>query len=327
MAKRIAILILILALAPGLWWRSDVAKPSGPPLVFLPLPVPPREELAPHLGSLQLEQAWQLRSASAHFGSYSALVPLDERHFLAISDKGHALPFIVPGSLTGPVPLLRLATAGGPARDDYDAEAATRDPASGRIWISWETTNTIARFAPDLRREATVAPVEMAGWGINGGPESLVRLADGRFIALREASEGWFEDEMHEALLFPGDPVEGQRPVRFRYAAPAHFSPVDMTQLPDGRVLILLRRAVWPLPFHFAGRIVIADPADIVPDGIWRGREVAKLTSSIGVDNFEAIAVTPLDDGRITIWLMSDDNGAASQRTLLWRLSADPERL
>lgn len=327
MIKRLSALLLAFALAPGLWWQSHETKPSGPPLVFLPQPVPPQAELAPHLGTLVLERAWQLRSASAQFGSYSGLVPIDAQHFLAISDRGHALPFVVPGKLTGPVPILRLATAGGPVRDDYDAEAITRDPASGKVWIAWETSNAIARFSPDLRREGTVGPPEMADWGVNGGPESLVRLADGRFIALREAAEGWFAGTEHQALLFREDPLHGAPPLRFRFASPAHFDPVDMAQLPDGRVLILLRRAVWPLPLRFAGRIVIADPAAIAPGQVWRGREVARLTSSIGVDNFEGIAITARTDGRVNIWLISDDNGAATQRTLLWQLSAEPAEL
>ena len=113
----------------------------------------------------------------------------------------------------------------------------------------------------------------------------------------------------------------------FTFAGSREFSPTDMAQLPDGRVLILMRRLVWPFPLRFACRIVIADPAAIRAGAVWQGTEVAKLSSSLPVDNFEGLAIEPRGGGRVTVWLISDDNHAATQRTLLWKLAVDPARL
>ncbi len=81
------------------------------------------------------------------------------------------------------------------------------------------------------------------------------------------------------------------------------------------------------MPLRFAGKIALADPAAIRPGGIWRSVEVAKLSSQLPVDNFEAIAVEPRANGKLTVWLMSDDNQALSQRTLLWKMALDPKLL
>jgi hypothetical protein len=39
------------------------------------------------------------------------------------------------------------------------------------------------------------------------------------------------------------------------------------------------------------------------------------------------MAVTPRADGRLTVWLISDDNQTQLQRTLLWKLVVDPADL
>jgi hypothetical protein len=160
----------------------------------------------------------------------------------------------------------------------------------------------------------------------------MVRLTDGRFIVLREGFDrpdeyGILGGRRHEALLFSGDPITGARSIRFDVDGPGGFSPVDIAELPDKRVLILMRRAVWPLPIRVAGRIVIADPRTISPGGVWRTKVVARLASDMPIDNFEGMAIAPGEGGELTVWLISDDNSAATQRTLLWKLAVDPKSL
>ena len=155
----------------------------------------------------------------------------------------------------------------------------------------------------------------------------MVRLADGRFVVLREGFNGWFEDRQHKAVLFSGDPILYGEPRKFTFDGPAGFSPTDMAQLPDGRVLILMRSLVWPMPARFSGRIALADPADIVPGGVWWAKEIAKLVPPLPLDNLEGLAIRPRKDGKVTVWLISDDNNAVAQRTLLWKMVLDPADL
>ena len=214
-----------------------------------------------------------------------------------------------------------------------DVEAATQDPVTGMIWTAREDSNSISRYDP-VRHTISgyVRPVPMRRWRQNLGPEAMVRLADGRFIVLQEGFPSFFETRLHRAVLFPRDPALGGKPVLFAFAGAPEFSPTDMAALPDGRVLILMRRLVWPFPLRFACRILIADPAAIRAGSVWRGTVVAKLTSSLPVDNFEGMAIEPRaandpNGGRVTVWLISDRNHAATQRTLLWKMTVDPARL
>lgn len=328
MRRLLSLLILAVALAPGTWLREALPSPSYVlDLRFAPVLVPSRAYQARYIGPFHLEAAWRMESTHEDFGSYSALVPLGQGRLLAFSDRGFMLRFSPPGSPSSRPFIGPIHRARSMLKKIRDAEAATIDPATGSIWIGWEFRNAISRHDPEFSGSKMVEPAAMRDWGDNSGPEAIARLADGRFLVLREGFDGLLEDSRHRALLFAGDPVEGVRSEIFDFASPRGFSPTDMAQLPDGRVLILMRRVVWPFPPHFAGRIVLADPADIGVGRVWRGTVVAELASVLPVDNFEGMAIEPRRDGRLTVWLISDDNEAALQRSLLWRLVLDPADL
>lgn len=317
-------LLLALAVVPGTWLRMQPPPPSFvQDIVFEPVPLPSPAVIKANLGAFDLVGVWRMESPHADFGSFSTLVSTGAGRFITFSDKGHALRFSAPGMDQRDSRIVSIVVTDSLHKFTRDAEGATYDRATGRSWIAWETSNAISRLSPQLKREAIVLPQAMADWGNNSGPETLLRLADGRFIALREG----FDEQHHRAVVFSGDPIESGEPERFSFVGPARFAPTDAAQLPDGRVLILLRRLVWPMPFRFAGRIAIADPDEIQPGGVWKAREVAKLTSGMPVDNFEGMAIEPGPGGKATVWLISDDNDAATQATLLWKLVVDPAEL
>lgn len=321
MRRVLLILIVALGLSPGLVWRSPVPEPDFSQRVILTRLAVPKGEAA-RIGSdgPVVTGAWRLSSPNSEFGSYSALVAPGGNMLLAISDHGQFLRFPMPGSGPG-------ATALGtvlPGSDQYktlqDMESATRDPATGRIWLGLEFRQGFVRLDKDLANPESVSPPQMQGWRSNSGPEAMVRLADGRFVVLAEAPLEW-SDATSPGLLFPGDPLGGEEAMEFRFAPPAGYNPSDMVQLPDGRVLILLRGLKF-LPPGFTARMVMADPAEIRAGGEWPWQDVGELASSLPIDNYEGIAVTGGENGGpLTLWLISDDNGARLlQRTLLLRL-------
>lgn len=317
MTRAILILLVALALAPGTWLRAPVPAPdASPAIVLAPVAAAARPG---QLGPFRLAGVWEMTSANTRFGGYSALLPLaGGGRLLALSDKGERLEFSPPGSAAlrpEQDPVLPAAPA---AKQGRDIESAARDPASGRIWLALEGRNELLRLGAERRPEAARAPPEMRGWANNTGPEAMVRLGDGRFIVLSEAFAAG--RAAHPALLFARDPTLPQRAAPFTFAGVAGYRPTDMAALPDGRVLVLMRRLVWPMPARFAGKIVLADPAAIRPGQPWQAQELADLAPPLPVDNFEALAVVPGAGGRVTVWLMSDNNDAATQRTLLWRL-------
>jgi hypothetical protein len=236
---------------------------------------------------------------------------------------------------------MRARSVGGavvyPRADKYhqDAEGATWDPATGRVWLSFEFSNIIARFAHrggQLKSRGAAHPLAMSTWGNNSGPESLTRLQDGRFLTIREGFLGSFERRRHAAVLFAADPVaDPAAATPFTFVGPSGYSPTDATSLPDGRVLVLLRRVVWPMPPRFGGAIAIGDPRKIRKQGEWPVRVLATWQGGLPVDNFEGMAIEPTSkdhaDNPLTVWVISDDNRAALQSSVLWKLRLDPADL
>ncbi|WP_374407362.1 esterase-like activity of phytase family protein [Pelagerythrobacter sp.] len=309
-------MIVALLAAPGTWLRTPVSDDFRPILAITPVAVEQRRT-----GDFTLEGVWELASGNAHFGGYSALLALPDGRLLAASDRGRYLRFAPPGA--APRPPEFGAIGGGVELTKYlvDVEAMTGDPARERIWLAYEGSNTIARYGPALTEGETVAPSAMRGWSSNSGPESLARMADGRFLVLEEGRPGSRPD--HRALLFPGDPVAGAEPAQFRYLPPEGFRPVDAAPLPDGRVLILHRKVALDLPSPFTSAIALADPRTIRAGGEWHGEVIGTIAEQLPRDNFEGIAVAPGADGGLTVWLISDDNNSAFQRTLLYELRLD----
>lgn len=315
--RRLAIAILCTLLLALSWWRSPLPRPNQDTrVVFVPIVLKGTPRLGP---GLTLERAWVVKSKGDGFGGYSALVSLGGGGLLALSDFGRYLRFSDP-SRGDPQPRMGwFLNKEEMDKRRVDSESLTRDPATGNLWAGYEQTNSILRTDPFGGNPRSVRPAAMRDWPSNGGPEAMVRMADGRFIVLAESRDGWFSST-GRALLFPFDPVAGAKPVRFSYDAPAYSEPTDIAQLPDGRVLILHREIVLNVPPGFSSKIVLADPAAIRAGQVWKGKTIATIEPPLPSDNFEGLAVEPLADGNAVVWVISDDNQIAFQRTILLKL-------
>lgn len=274
------------------------------------------------VGPLIITEAWEIDSPNTGFGGYSALVLLGDRRFLLGSDTG-----MIAGLRLGrdgrTTQTFIKRPLGGPGKGGFkaqrDLEALTRDGASGRIWGAYENSNQIWRFAAELARpEGHVAPRAMRRWHANGGPEAMVRLRDGRFLLLSETT-GTRGGHGTAGLLFPGDPVQSPRtkPLLFAYDAQGQGRVTDAAQLPDGRILLLHRRL--SLFDGFVSTLSVADIGSIGPRRILRSRTIATFRPPLITENFEGLAVEDSPDGAV-IWMLSDDNLAKWQRTLLVRM-------
>lgn len=316
---RIALLFAVaLGLAPGLVWRT----PTGLREDVAVVRVTPLADRAGVAGKLRLSGVWELSSPHGWFGGFSALAAAGPRHLIAGSDRGWLLDL----DLTGPTPRavpgsFRFVGERLQGREEVlDLESLARDPASGTLWGGFERENVVFRWAGDGTRTIRPPP-EIDRWSENSGPETMARLADGRFIMIAEGPlDG--SDTVHEGLLFPSDPAEPVAAQRFRFRAPANYDPVDMTQVPDGRVLILLRRVRYTLPAAtFDTAIAIADPRLIRPDGEWQGEVIQRMTGGVFADNFEGIAFVPdaAHPLRGAIWVIADDNFSVFQKSVLLR--------
>ncbi len=271
------------------------------------------------LGRLTFLDGWKLTSDNTEFGGISALHAQGGDSFLALSDSGMLFGFTVPDadrmaarrSFIVPLPGIAAPQSDKKLRD---TESWAFDPGTGRIWIGFEHSNAITRYAPSFaRQQAVVRPPEMAEWPSNGGAEAMLKMPGGRFIVFSEEAYG--PDNSSEALIFSGDPASvNAKAVRFGYRPPQGYRVTDAALLPDGKVILLNRR--FTLLEGVSAAISIADPAAIVASGAWEGQEIARLKPPYTVDNMEGIAVTQ-ESGETIIWLISDDNFQSFQRTLL----------
>lgn len=315
-------LLLLLAIT---WLRSAEEQPSRHyTLALEPLTLEPG---CCRSGPLRLLEGWRLASTHEYFGGYSALLQPAPGRLLALSDRGYYIEFSEPGTPSRPIRIGPVLADSVKLKDNRDVESATWDPQGGRLWLALEGRNAIARHRLDMTREAFREVPEMRKWPQNTGPEAMLRLGDGRFVALCECTPGWFQAGRHPALLFAGDPDRGEAPAAFTFVGAEGYRPTDMAALPDGRVLILVRRLVWPVPARFAIKLLIADPAGIRPGGTWQAQELADLAAPWPVDNYEGLAIDRQPDGKLIAWLLSDENGAATQRVLLLKVEIDEAAL
>ncbi len=280
------------------------------------------------VGEVRIDEAWWLQSSNSRFGGFSSIVLEAPRQFLLGSD--YATMQRLRLRADGGVPAARLwplllDSRLGLGKAGRDLESLTLDSATGRIWGGFEQRHRIVRFTPGMGKvDAEVAPPAMRRWNANGGAESLVRFADGRFLVLAETSGG--PGGGTDGLLFPRDPVADPavQPIRFALDAGDRGRVTDAAELPDGRVLLLFRNLT--LRERWVSTLAIADPATIRQRGKWQARSIARFGRPQIADNFEGLAIEPEQaaDGSVAIWMVSDDNRVAWQRTLLLRLLWQP---
>lgn len=317
-----ALTVVILGLAPSTWLRTHVPPPEEIAAVAIrALPIGIAEA-----GELRLVGQWELSSPSVDFGGFSALLPRPDGSFLALSDLGMALAFPHPDQASAGRLPARLAPAGERryVKSAADIEAAAQSSDGNMLWLAFEGSNRVQRSNASWGEARSVRPPAMQHWPANSGAEAMARLEDGRFIVIGEGMS-WSEPSV-PALLFAGDPVEGGESAEFRFTPPGGYRPSDMALLPDSRALILLRGVELALPPRFTSRLVLADPATIEAGGDWQWHELPRFPEGMVRENYEGLTVLPRAAGGFTLWLISDDNRAAFQRTMLVELEWVPEK-
>ncbi len=318
---RLALLLLLMVVAVG--GHRVYSRNYSQRIELVPLALDESDPERKKVGALTFLNAWELRSDNSDFGGISALAVLGTNRFLAASDAGALIGFTLGQSNRMEDSFIAaLPGAYGDDADyrDRDSEGMTRDPSSGRIWVSYEARHAIRRFSPSLGRiDGTKRLTFTKGWKANGGVEAIARLRNGRFVLFSETHLR--ADGSNSAFLYSGDPVEpGSQVTLFGYRAPDGYRPTDATELPDGRLLILNRRI--GLPQGFSAKLTILNPAEIETDVAIAPRTIATLKSPLLVDNMEGLAITE-EPGRIIVWMISDDNFTAFQRTILMKFALD----
>ncbi len=261
----------------------------------------------------------ELRSEDPRFGGLSALdISDDGAAMLGLTDRGYwirarlgydregRLSRVGP-ALIGPLTILQ----GRSTRRLTDSEALARSTRG--IVVAFEGRHRLVEFGLDsaghpVRGHRLVSPNGLSRLSVNAGIEALARLGDGRLLAIAEGQETM----SGAARAWLGKPPAWSRA---QFAVGGRFRPTGAAPAPDGGLLVLERRFSWI--GGVAARIKKVALDDIVPDRPIRGTVLATLETPFINENFEGIAARRGSAGETLIYVVSDDNFLALQRTLL----------
>jgi len=300
------------AQAPTALPAAPVAAGSSIAVQTVPVPLNPEAADQPAISGFEYAGGLQLSSTeTSRFHGLSDLAVDAAGRLTAISDEGDLIEgrLVFEGDrLTGlsDVTLRPLSGLDGqplPNKEMSDAEGLAM-LANGDRLVSFERQARVWLY-PATGGPPRPAPAPEADFPFNGGLEALApdpeRGADAYVVGGEESGETW-------TCRLTAACVQGPT-----VAKGAEFGLVAMRRLPGDQSAYLLR--AWD-PLR-GSRIVltIAGPAG----------EVARMEMSkpLTVDNFEGVDFVPRPGGAYRVYILSDDNFSASQRTLLlafdWR--------
>ncbi|OAN59222.1 esterase-like activity of phytase family protein [Sphingomonas sp. TDK1] len=293
---------------------------THPVVSATPVPLVPGDPTRRTIGRLDYLGGVRLTSPDLGFSGFSALSVTGDR-FTLMSDRGNVVRFRMGADWRPREPHFIGELPAGPGtsvyKSDRDSESLAHDPKTGAFWVGFESHNAIFRYDSTFTRApARAFPKAMRNWPTNGGPESMVRLADGRFLVIGETARppGGPLDQ-REVLLFPQDPTIGDvQPVHLAYVPPPGYDPSDAAVLPDGRLLVLVRR--FAVSSLFTVKIELVDIRGARAGQVLRGTEIADFSPPFQHDNFEGLAVQREGDS-LVLWMISDDNEQWWEQTLL----------
>ena len=275
------------------------------------------------VGCLALRAGLTLSAGGGGFGGYSdivltgpdgaATILSDNAHMMHLrlltDDEGDAV-----GVADTELRVLHERDGSGLGKRDGDGEGLAW--LGGGYAVSFEGEHRIARMdaagklgAP-LRPTARLAEV----FGGNSGLEALTVLPDGRLLAM---SEGLDADGT--AVVLRGDlgtQLSDWDRARYRPAKGFNVTGAATDSLTGD--LFVLERAYSP--WRGARMRIVRVPKDGLDDDALAGRELTRMGFLEGVDNMEGIAAARTEAGDLRLYLVSDDNYSAAQRTVLLTL-------
>ena len=277
------------------------------------------------VGVLTLLAGWKLESRSSQFGGWSALdvVRVGEGwRVTMLSDAGALLRFgLGRFGNASDAEIVPLPPGCGDGNDKRarDTESLVHSAASGPWLIGYEWRNGVCTVDNDFTKGMFATVPAMRGWAKAAGPESMVRLPDGRVVIIAEGGSGG----TRSVLIFAPGAGWLQPPGEARYTPPAGTSPSDAALLPDGRIVIVNRRFT---PFDlFTTVLTTIDARDVAPGARLVGKPIARFESPLLSDNFEGLSVT-VEGGKPILWMVSDNNFMSWQGNYLLKFAIDAPR-
>lgn len=283
------------------------------------------ENAPDRIGALRFLGGVQLQSADPRLGGVSGLLVDDALTLTAVTDTGLWVTARIEmrdDRLAGVSSLALFPIRDGSGQPLLrgpmaDAESLTRLP-DGALLVGFERWHRIRRFArPDAPGDYFPAPPGLETASGNAALESLTLLADGRLLAIEEGTD---ETGAPRRAWLGG--AGGWTTLAYR---PAElFRPTDAAGLPGGGALVLERS--FSMLRGFGSRITHLSRAQLDaagPGTVLEPVELGRILPPLTTENFEGIAVARRPAGGLYVFLVSDDNFNALQRTLLFAFALE----
>ncbi|MDZ4760040.1 MAG: esterase-like activity of phytase family protein [Alphaproteobacteria bacterium] len=301
------------------------------------------------VGALDYVGGFHLTSPDARFGGLSGLDVLENGDLLAVSDQGDfvwidlgADGFTPTSARLAPM----LDASGDPLRGKAAGDAEGLAIQGDMSLVSFERDHRVLAYdVGACGSAARGAPIVTGGFG-RQLPEAFAAAG---IIAGENAgaeplavTEDWYlfaglETKADGAGPLSARPIEAEAEFDLRVGAGApDFVGLDLLEAAGGGVRAfslhrggdqLLGAAIIVSESVFSRDMDQANlPARITGGtserlryrfSITRERRLAEMGVLLTIDNFEGIAAKQLDDGRVRLFIVSDNNFSARQRTLL----------
>lgn len=272
------------------------------------------------IGQLRFLGGVALRSEAAAFGGISDIHIAEDGAFIAITDAG----FFMRGALaldeTG-APISVSDVAIGAMRDEEgeifpNKESADAEGlamlADGRVAVSFEGAQIVRIY--DLR-DGPFAPAQ-AGPPLdgaddlpaNGGLEAVAPMGDDALLIGAEDNGQLWIAQLGDA--------DSPGPVATLADLPVGYGLVELDQLPDGD-FVALQRFYAPVIGNRIRVLRLSTGSLRSANARATTTELARFARPMAIDNFEGVSVVQRGE-RTLLYLVSDDNFNASQRTLIY---------
>ena len=321
-------------------------EPAAIALKAEPVPLQGLNPARKTIGALSFVAGFHLTSDEARFGGLSGIDVLEDGNLLAVSDKGDFvwIDLAEDGATPKAARLSAMSDAKGkplPSKGEGDAEGlAVTD---GLALVSFEGDHRVLAY--DIGACSAAARGVPLRWSLpkafarskltvggNQGVEALAMTPEGYLFAGIEMKVG-------AASPLSARPVERGPDFNLKIgenapevvgldllAAGDHGQDVRAFSL-HRSTSPLANNAITVMETYFERYLDQANlPARVVSEADERShnrfrptsaRTLAQMNVMLTIDNFEGIAAKELPDGRVRLFIVSDDNFSTSQRTLL----------
>jgi hypothetical protein len=275
------------------------------------VPLDPQDSSRQRIGSFVYAGGIEIRAAAGVEFELSDVRLTGGDRFVAISDQGRfyegRLLFDEAGQLSGVMDLRVIPLRDEQGRtltpNEADAEGLEVLPGGDRL-VSFEKNHRIWRYPADGGVPRPV-PKPDAAFPANEAMEALTyypAAGPGAYLVGAEGGSIWLCGL--ETMC---------RPTEFGRLVPAGLGLTALAAYGDHGAFAMLGRS-WDRVRGNRISVRLIDTA-----GAPSGRVVDEMTIArpLTVDNFEGVAVTPRADGGLRLYLLSDDNGSATQHTYL----------